>query len=103
MVMSITSALQQKHQEEQNSLCNAVKLLMQSPGYIEEFVRNFFFCFPSRQVGNTVNVRILLIASSFFFSFFFLQLTLFSILLMDATLDRERYNVTSSKVRIIAY
>lgn len=43
MVMSITSALQQKHQEEQNSLCNAVKLLMQSPGYIEEFVRNFFF------------------------------------------------------------
>lgn len=61
MVMSITSALQQKHQEEQNSLCNAVKLLMQSPGYIEEFVRNFFFCFLSRQVGNTVNVRILLI------------------------------------------
>lgn len=47
MVMSITSALQQKHQEEQNSLCNAVKLLMQSPGYIQEFVRNFsvFFFF----------------------------------------------------------
>lgn len=39
MVMSITSALQQKHQEEQNSLCNAVKLLIQSPGYIEEFVK----------------------------------------------------------------
>lgn len=46
MVMSITSALQQKHQEEQNSLCNAVKLLMQSPGYIEEFVRNFLFFLP---------------------------------------------------------
>lgn len=54
MVMSITSALQQKHQEEQNSLCNAVKLLIQSPGYIEEFVKkkkerkkkpNFFFVF----------------------------------------------------------
>jgi len=43
MVMSITSALQEKHQEEQNSLCNAVKLLMQSPGYMEEFVGNFVF------------------------------------------------------------
>ena len=76
MVMSITSALQQKHQEEQNSLCNAVKLLMQSPGYIQEFVRNFsvyffLFCFPSRQLGNTANMRILLIAFFFFLFFFF--------------------------------
>lgn len=39
MVMSITSALQQKLQEEQNSLCNAVKLLMQSLGYIEKCVK----------------------------------------------------------------
>lgn len=39
MVMSITLALQQKHQDEQNSLCNAVKLLMQSPGYIQVFVK----------------------------------------------------------------
>lgn len=62
MVMSITSALQQKHREEQNSLCNAVKLLMQSPGYIEEFGRNFFFFPPSRQVGKSLNVRVLLIA-----------------------------------------
>lgn len=83
MVMSITSALQQKHQEEQNSLCNAVKLLMQSPGYIVEFVRNFLFVspslplslflscctlpppprpLPSRQVGDSVNVKVLLIA-----------------------------------------
>lgn len=74
MVMSITSALQQKHQEEQNSLCNAVKLLIQSPGYIEEFVKkkkerkkkpNFFFCFPSRQVSNTVGAKVLLIALFF--------------------------------------
>lgn len=71
MVMSITSALQQKHQEEQNSLCNAVKLLIQSPGYIEEFVKKkkrkkkkspTFSCFPSRQVSNTVGAKILLIA-----------------------------------------
>lgn len=89
MVMSITPALQQKHQEEQNSLCNAVKLLMQSPGYIEEFIG-------SRHVSNTANARVLLIA-------LVLQLTPFSILLMEATLVRERYNVTSSKVRIIAY
>lgn len=33
-----------------NSLCNAVKLLMQSPGYSKEFVRNFFFLF-SNQTG----------------------------------------------------
>lgn len=39
MVMSITLALQQKHRDEQNSLCNAVKLLMQSPGYIQVFVK----------------------------------------------------------------
>lgn len=39
MVMSITLALQQKHQDEQNSLCNAVKLLMQSPGYSQVFVK----------------------------------------------------------------
>lgn len=39
----------------------------------------------------------------FFFFFFSLQLTLFFILLMDAILVRERYNVTSSKVCIIAY
>lgn len=39
MVMSITLALQQKHQDEQNSLCNAVKLLMQPPGYIQVFVK----------------------------------------------------------------
>lgn len=32
-----------------------------------------------------------------------MQLALISILLMDPTLVRERYNVTSSKVRIIAY
>lgn len=37
--MSITFALQQKHQDEQNSLCRAVKLLMQSPGYIQVFVK----------------------------------------------------------------
>lgn len=92
MVMSITSALQQKHQEEQNSLCNAVKLLMQSPGYIEEFVRNFLFFLPlsdslllpllrslpapllphpSRQVGDSVNVKVLLIASSAAHSVFY--------------------------------
>lgn len=35
MVMSITFALQQKHRDEQNSLCKAVKLLMQSPGYVQ--------------------------------------------------------------------
>lgn len=28
-----------KHREEQSSLCDAVKLLMQSPGYIQEFVK----------------------------------------------------------------
>lgn len=43
-----------------------------------------------------MDVRVLLIA-------LFLQLTLFPILLMDITLVRERYNVTSSKVHIIAY
>lgn len=36
------------------------KTFFMSPGYIEEFLRNFFFL-PSL-VGNTVNVRILLIA-----------------------------------------
>lgn len=85
MVMSITSALQQKHQEEQNSLCNAVKLLMQSPGYIEEFVRNFLLFFSplslslclspphhaSRQVGDSVNVKALLIAPSAAHSVFY--------------------------------
>lgn len=35
MVMSITFALQQKHQDEQNSLCKAVELLTQSPGCIQ--------------------------------------------------------------------
>jgi len=51
-----------------------------------------------------VDVRILLMFFFLpFFSFSFLQLTPFSILLMDATLVRERYNVTSSKVHIIAY
>lgn len=70
--MSITSALQQKHQEEQNSLCKAVKLLMQSPGYIEEFVGNFFcFCSPPRQASNTKNVRILLMAVGFIIFFYF--------------------------------
>lgn len=39
MVMSITFALQQKHQDEQYRLCTAIKLLMQSPGYIEVFVK----------------------------------------------------------------
>lgn len=51
MVMSITFALQQKHQDEQNSLSNAVKLLMQSPGYIQVFggtppQQELFFPYP---------------------------------------------------------
>lgn len=58
MVMSITFSLQQKHRDEQNSLCDAVKLLMQSPGYIQLFVKkkqnqktDFFFLQPS-PLGN---------------------------------------------------
>lgn len=95
--MSITFALQQKHQDEQNSLCNAVKLLMQSPGYIQVFVKKkkkapeelHFFSSPHWLVTSYWKVS--------------LQVTLFPILIMDSTLVRVRYNVTSSKVCIIAY
>lgn len=84
MVMSITFALQQKHQDEQNRLCSAGKLLMQSPGYTQVFEEPPPPFPPTR-------------------TFFFLIFTLLPILIMDSTLVRRRHNVTRRKVCIIAY
>lgn len=62
MVMSITFALQQKHQDEQNSLYNAVQLFMQSPSYIQMSVKHKktkentgTLFFKSSQVGDHIN------------------------------------------------
>lgn len=64
MVMSITFALQQKPRDEQNSLCKAVELLMQSPGYIQVLNRPRTTGFPLLVVDSALVRRRYTVTSS---------------------------------------